>query len=54
MLQSASLSIKSRDQITQLGAPLWPADPQTFDYNGRDAQRLRGPDRRRRRARWRC
>jgi multiple sugar transport system permease protein len=35
MLQSASLSIKSRDQITQPGAPLWPADPQTFDYNGR-------------------
>jgi len=35
LLQSFSLSIKSRDQITQLGAPLWPADPQTFDYNGR-------------------
>ncbi len=35
LLQSASLALKSRDQITQLGAPLWPADPQTFDYNGR-------------------
>ena len=35
MLQSASLAVKSRDQITQLGAPLWPADPVTFDYNGR-------------------
>jgi len=35
LLQSASLALKSRDQITQLGAPLWPADPQTYDYNGR-------------------
>lgn len=35
MIQSASLSLKSRDQITQPGAPLWPADPVTFDYNGR-------------------
>ena len=35
MIQSASLSLKSRDQITQAGAPLWPADPQTFEYNGR-------------------
>lgn len=35
MLQSASLALKSRDQITQPGAPLWPADPQTFDFNGR-------------------
>jgi multiple sugar transport system permease protein len=35
LLQSASLALKTRDQITQLGAPLWPADPQTFTYNGR-------------------
>jgi len=35
LLQSFSLSLKSRDQITQLGAPLYPADPQTFEYNGR-------------------
>lgn len=35
LLQSASLSIKTREQMTELGAPLWPADPQTFVYNGR-------------------
>ena len=35
LLQSSSMALKSRDQITQLGAPLWPADPQTFDYQGR-------------------
>jgi len=35
MIQSASLSIKSRDQIVQPGAPLWPADPQTFVFDGR-------------------
>jgi multiple sugar transport system permease protein len=36
MLQSASLSLKTREQSTELGAPLWPADPQTFSYQGRD------------------
>jgi multiple sugar transport system permease protein len=35
LLQSVTMSFKSRDQITQLGAPLYPADPQTFDFNGR-------------------
>jgi len=36
MLQSAALSLKTREQSTELGAPLWPADPQTFSYQGRD------------------
>lgn len=35
LLQSTSLALKTREQITQLGAPLWPADPETFDYQGR-------------------
>ncbi len=35
LLQSASMALKTREQITQLGSPLWPADPQTFAYNGR-------------------
>jgi multiple sugar transport system permease protein len=35
MLQSASLSLKTREQMTELGAPLWPADPQTFEFEGR-------------------
>ena len=36
MLQSASMSIKTREQMTELGAPLWPADPQTYQYEGRN------------------
>ncbi len=36
MLQSASLSLKTREQITELGSPLWPADPVTYNYQGRN------------------
>ena len=36
MLQSASLALKTREQVTEQGSPLWPADPQTFTYQGRD------------------
>ena len=28
------LSLKSADQITTIGAPIWPADPGTFEYEG--------------------
>jgi multiple sugar transport system permease protein len=28
-------SLKTQGQITQLGAPIWPAKPTTFDYNGK-------------------
>ena len=28
-------SLKSQAQITQLGAPIWPAKPTTYDYNGK-------------------
>jgi multiple sugar transport system permease protein len=36
LLRAASISLKSREQLTQVHAPLWPADPQTFTYQGRD------------------
>ena len=35
-LQSAGMSLKTREQIAEADAPLWPADPATFDYNGHD------------------
>ncbi|HEY7043096.1 MAG TPA: hypothetical protein VH419_05450, partial [Nocardioidaceae bacterium] len=35
MLRSLAISLKDREQITQLGAPLYPADPVTFTYEGR-------------------
>jgi multiple sugar transport system permease protein len=35
LARSVAISFKNRDQITQLGAPLYPADPVTFDYQGR-------------------
>jgi ABC-type glycerol-3-phosphate transport system permease component len=45
MLRSAIYAIKSTDQISQAGTPLYPADPVTFDYQGRSC-RPAGPDRR--------
>jgi multiple sugar transport system permease protein len=35
LARSVAISFKNRDQITQTGAPLYPADPVTFDYQGR-------------------
>jgi multiple sugar transport system permease protein len=35
LLRSASLSIKSTQQINALGAPIYPADPEKFVYNGK-------------------
>jgi len=35
LARSVAISFKNRDQITQLGAPLYPADPVTFEYQGR-------------------
>ena len=34
LLRTLSLSLKSADQITTIGAPIWPADPGTFEYEG--------------------
>ena len=36
MLRSVVYAVKSTDQITQAGTPLWPADPVTFSYQGKD------------------
>ncbi|HEX7170994.1 MAG TPA: carbohydrate ABC transporter permease [Candidatus Limnocylindria bacterium] len=36
MLRTLSLSLKSADQITTIGAPIWPADPGTFEWQGEE------------------
>ncbi len=35
MLRSVVYAVKSTDQITQAGTPLWPADPVTFPFQGK-------------------
>ena len=35
LIRSASISIKSAQQVNAIGAPIYPADPQKFVYNGR-------------------
>ena len=34
MLRTVTTALKSTEQITQAGAPLWPADSATFEYEG--------------------
>ena len=36
-------SLKTQGQISQLGAPIWPAKPTTFDYNGKTIELYRVP-----------
>jgi len=36
-------SLKTQGQISQLGAPIWPAKPTTFDYNGKTIEVYRVP-----------
>src|SRR6185503_17195093 len=36
-------SLKTQGQISQLGAPIWPAKPTTFNYNGKDLEMFRVP-----------
>src|SRR5574341_1574195 len=36
-------SLKTQGQITQLGAPIWPAKPTTFEYNGKAVEVFRVP-----------
>ncbi len=43
MLRSFTYALKSTDQITQAGTPLWPADPVTFSYQGKDLPLLLVP-----------
>ena len=43
MLRSVVYAVKSTDQITQAGTPLWPADPVTFSYAGKELPLLLVP-----------
>ncbi len=36
-------SLKTQGQITQLGAPIWPAKPTTYDYNGKTVDVFKVP-----------
>src|SRR6478752_992642 len=36
LLRSFAYALKSTDQITQAGTPVYPADPLTFSYQGKD------------------
>ncbi|HZJ24219.1 MAG TPA: carbohydrate ABC transporter permease [Anaerolineales bacterium] len=36
-------SLKTQGQISQLGAPIWPAKPPTFEYNGKVVDMFRVP-----------
>jgi len=36
-------SLKTQGQISQLGAPIWPAKPPTFEYNGKAIEMYRVP-----------
>jgi multiple sugar transport system permease protein len=43
MLRSISFSLKTGEQISASNAPLWPADPQTFEFEGREYDVYRVP-----------
>ena len=43
MLRSVSYSVKSIEQITQAHSPIYPADPVTFSYEGKDLPVLNVP-----------
>ena len=43
MLRSVFYAIKDTDQITQAGAPVYPADPVTFAYQGKELELLLVP-----------
>src|SRR5262245_11417465 len=36
MLKSFTVAIKTSEQVTQPGSPLWPADPVTFSWQGEE------------------
>src|SRR5437870_2335882 len=36
IIQSRTISIKSPSQLSQQGAPLWPAEPEVFSFQGKD------------------
>ena len=36
LLRTLTLSLKSADQITTIGAPIWPANPGSFEWEGEE------------------
>lgn len=43
MLRVVTTTLKTPEQISQVDAPLWPADPRTFTYEGKDYDVYRVP-----------
>jgi multiple sugar transport system permease protein len=43
MLRSTTVAIKSHDQLSLSGSPLYPADPATFTYQGEDLELFQVP-----------
>src|SRR6187431_2391306 len=43
MLRTVAISLKTNQQITASNAPLWPAEPQTFEFDGREYPVYRVP-----------
>jgi multiple sugar transport system permease protein len=43
LLRVAATSLKTPEQITEYGAPLWPANPATFTYDGQEYDVYRVP-----------
>src|SRR5918992_1763983 len=43
MLRTVTTALKSQEQITQIGAPLWPAEQGSFEYQGREYDVYRVP-----------
>ena len=36
IVQSMTISVKSPSQLSQADSPLWPAEPQTFEFQGKE------------------
>jgi multiple sugar transport system permease protein len=43
MLRTVTTALKSQDQISNANAPLWPADPATYEWEGREYEVYRVP-----------
>ena len=43
IVQGLTVSVKSPTQLSEPGAPIWPADPQTFEYQGKEYDVLQVP-----------
>ena len=43
LVRSLTVSFKSPDQVARVNSPIWPADPQTFEYQGKSYEVLLVP-----------